>query len=271
MGTSPPRCSRVEEHHPRERASHRDEEEGEEESNDLYDAGDPEEKTKRRAFWCSSDELLCPTKRKRENLVRGDPQSILLSKKKKKKTKIIMFFHVRREKNVILEPRHFGARMKDVIMEKIKLEMEGTCSGRYGFIVCITHIENVSEGVITDDGTARAKFEVEYDCVAYRPFKNEVLDAVVTQVNKFGFFAEAGPLQLFVSNSLVPDDVKYVTDKNCYKSDDGQITIVVDCEVRVKIVGMRIDANDIFCIATIKEDYLGLIGYAEGDAASGAV
>lgn len=182
-----------------------------------------------------------------------------------------MFFHVRREKNVVLEPRHFGARMKDVIMEKIKLEMEGTCSGRYGFIVCITHIENVSEGIITDDGTARAKFAVEYDCVAYRPFKNEVLDAVVTQVNKFGFFAEAGPLQLFVSNSLVPDDVKYVTDENCYKSDDGQITIGVDCEVRVKIVGMRIDANDIFCIATIKEDYLGLIGYAEGDAAVGAV
>ena len=149
--------------------------------------------------------------------------------------------------------------------------MEGTCSGRYGFIVCITHIENVPEGIITDDGTARAKFEVEYDCVAYRPFKNEVLDAVVTQVNKFGFFAEAGPLQLFVSNSLVPDDVKYVTDENCYKSDDGQITIGVDCEVRVKIVGMRIDANDIFCIATIKEDYLGLIGYAEGDAAAGAV
>ena len=103
--------------------------------------------------------------------------------------------------------------------------MEGTCSGRYGFIVCITHIENVSEGIITDDGTARAKFAVEYDCVAYRPFKNEVLDAVVTQVNKFGFFAEAGPLQLFVSNSLVPDDVKYATDENCYKSDDGQITI----------------------------------------------
>ena len=113
--------------------------------------------------------------------------------------------------------------------------MEGTCSGRYGFIVCITHIENVSEGIITDDGTARAKFEVEYDCVLVDCLRT-VLDAVVTQVNKFGFFAEAGPLQLFVSNSLVPDDVKYVTDENCYKSDDGQITIGVECGVRVKIV-----------------------------------
>ena len=57
----------------------------------------------------------------------------------------------------------------------------------------------------TDDGTARAKFHVKYSCVAFRPFKGEVLDATVTQVNKFGFFAEAGPLSLFVSNQLIED------------------------------------------------------------------
>jgi len=157
-----------------------------------------------------------------------------------------------------------------VVVAYLIMQMEGSCSGRYGFIVLVTKVGEISEGVITDDGTARAKFHVKYDCVAFRPFKNQIVDAVVTQVNKFGFFCECGALQLFVSNSLVPDDVKFATDgagENCYKSDDGQITIGRDCEVRVKIVGMRIDANDIFCIATIKEDYLGLIGYAaEGDA-----
>ena len=32
--------------------------------------------------------------------------------------------------------------------------------------------------------------------VVFRPFKGEVLDAVVTTVNKMGFFAEVGPLQV---------------------------------------------------------------------------
>jgi DNA-directed RNA polymerase II subunit RPB7 len=50
--------------------------------------------------------------------------------------------------------------------------------------------------------------------------------------------------------------------ENCYVSEDQQIRIQRDCEVRVRIVGMRIDANDIFCIATIKDDYLGLIGFS---------
>ena len=131
----------------------------------------------------------------------------------------------------------------------------------------VTNILNVSDGMITDDGTARAKFKVDYGCVAFRPFKGEVLDAVVTNVNKFGFFAEAGPLNMFVSNQLIADDMSFESvGENAYVSADQQIRIVKDAEVRVRVVGMRIDASEIFCIATIKEDYLGLIGEAGADA-----
>jgi len=48
---------------------------------------------------------------------------------------------VRREKNVVLEPRHFGARMKDVIMEKIKLEVR------------LLHIEEEEDDDEDDDGS----------------------------------------------------------------------------------------------------------------------
>lgn len=127
----------------------------------------------------------------------------------------------------------------------------------------VTHINNVSEGMITDDGTARAKFRVEYGCVAFRPFKGEVLDAVVTQVTKFGFFAEAGPLSVFVSNQLIADDMAFESvGENAYVSADQQVRIVKEAEVRVRVVGMRIDASEIFCIATMKEDFLGVIGEA---------
>ena len=41
---------------------------------------------------------------------------------------------------------------------------------------------------------------MEYDALVFRPFEGEVLDAVVKNVNKMGFFCEAGPLDIFVSN-----------------------------------------------------------------------
>lgn len=33
-------------------------------------------------------------------------------------------------------------------------------------------------------------------------------------------------------------------------------------QVRVRIVGMKAEANDLFCIATMKEDFLGVISNA---------
>ena len=57
------------------------------------------------------------------------------------------------------------------------------CSGRHGFVVAITGIENIGKGLIRD-GTGFVTFPVEYQCVVFRPFKGEILEAVVTMVNK---------------------------------------------------------------------------------------
>ena len=37
-----------------------------------------------------------------------------------------------------------------------RAQVEGSCTGRHGFIVMVTQINRVSEGMVTDDGTARA-------------------------------------------------------------------------------------------------------------------
>jgi DNA-directed RNA polymerase II subunit RPB7 len=60
-----------------------------------------------------------------------------------------------------------------------------------------------------------------------------------------GFFAEAGPLQIFVSNHLVPEDYEFDSaHEPAYASAAGD-KIVAGCEVRVRIVGTRVDANEI--------------------------
>lgn len=72
-----------------------------------------------------------------------------------------------------------------------------------------------------------------------------------------GFFADVGPLQVFVSSHLIPPDMKFDANSNppSYASEDQLIEKGI--KVRLKIVGTRIDATEIFAIGTIKEDYLG--------------
>ncbi|KAK9803653.1 hypothetical protein WJX72_008490 [[Myrmecia] bisecta] len=171
-----------------------------------------------------------------------------------------MFFVLELDKEIELPPRFFGPRLRETLEQKLHSEVEGTCSGAYGFIICVVSTESVSKGIIRE-GTGSASFNVKYKCVVFRPFRGEVLDAVVTQVNKVGFFAEAGPLQIFVSSHLIPEDFELTTaDEPSFVSADGEVRIQLGSEVRLRVVGTRIDASDIFCVGTIKEDYLGVIG-----------
>ncbi|BFG29909.1 hypothetical protein CerSpe_161830 [Prunus speciosa] len=173
-----------------------------------------------------------------------------------------MFFHIVLERNMQLHPRHFGRNLRKNLMAKLMKDVEGTCNGQHGFVVAITGIENIGKGLIRD-GTRFVTFPVKYQCVVFKPFKGEILEAVVTMVNKMGFFAEASPVQIFVSNHLILDEMEFqYGDMPNYTTSYGSVCfskIQKDSEVRLKIIGTRVDATEIFCIGTIKDDFLGVI------------
>jgi DNA-directed RNA polymerase subunit E'/Rpb7 len=74
--------------------------------------------------------------------------------------------------------------------------------------------------------------------------------AVAPAAMQMGFFAEAGPLQVFVSNHLIPEDFEFNTaHEPCYISSDGEQKIVPGSEVRLRIVGTRVDAHEIVSAA----------------------
>ena len=51
-----------------------------------------------------------------------------------------MYFQVTLKRNMLLHPRNFGPKMREVLRANLKKEVEGTCNGRYGYIVLVTKI-----------------------------------------------------------------------------------------------------------------------------------
>lgn len=65
-------------------------------------------------------------------------------------------------------------------------------------------------------------------------------------MSQVGFFAEAGPLQVFVSGHLIPEDFEYnQVDEPAFVSADEEVRIQQGTEVRLRIVGTRTDASEI--------------------------
>jgi DNA-directed RNA polymerase II subunit RPB7 len=69
--------------------------------------------------------------------------------------------------------------------------------------------------------------------------------------------------QVFVSNHLIPDDYEFsAAGEPAFVSADEAARVVAGAEVRLRVVGTRMDASEIFCVASMKDDYLGVISAA---------
>eukprot|EP00823_Brevimastigomonas_motovehiculus_P002960 TRINITY_DN1778_c2_g1_i1.p1 TRINITY_DN1778_c2_g1~~TRINITY_DN1778_c2_g1_i1.p1 ORF type:complete len:177 (+),score=24.24 TRINITY_DN1778_c2_g1_i1:69-599(+) len=173
-----------------------------------------------------------------------------------------MFFHILRTETVQLHPQYFGKNFEEKVQIELKHKVEGKCSGRYGYTIAVTKIFPIGKGRLHED-SGYAHFDVKFMSLVFRPFKNEVLPARVSAVNTSGFFCDAGPLSIFVSKLLMPDEYKFDSSKDglpiyyTRTEDNEEIRIEKDSLVRVKIIGLRLTSSEIVTIGTIKEDYLG--------------
>jgi len=79
---------------------------------------------------------------------------------------------------------------------KLYEEVEGTCSGRYGYIIAVIDILSIGNGMLLPT-SGYAEFKLKYKAIVFKPFKNQVLDGIVTTVNKVSYY-----FLLFISYSL---------------------------------------------------------------------
>ncbi|KAJ4499078.1 hypothetical protein C8R41DRAFT_815929 [Lentinula lateritia] len=148
--------------------------------------------------------------------------------------------------------------MLNFLESKLYSDVEGTCSGKFGYIIAVVSILDIGKGMVIS-GTGQAEFITRYRAIVFKPFKGEVVDGVVASVTKMGFFADVGPLSVFVSHQLIPPDMKFEPNSNPPSFASDQQIIEKNTKIRLKIVGTRVDATEIFAIGTVNEEHLGVV------------
>lgn len=177
-----------------------------------------------------------------------------------------MFYVKSLEHEIVLEPVHFGSKLRQTLVALLKEQVEGLALATYGYVVNVIEVpeDEIKSGIIEYD-SGNVVFIVKYTALLLRPFVNEVLDAVVSQCNALGFFAFVGPLRIFVSKHSMPEDMfnGFDPERDAWVSDDGEVVIAPGSGVRLKIKGRTVETGNITAIATIKDNYLGLIDDGE--------
>ncbi|KAG6840127.1 hypothetical protein C0991_008685 [Blastosporella zonata] len=84
---------------------------------------------------------------------------------------------------ILLHPSYFGPRMLSFLESKLYGDVEGTCSGQFGYIIAVVSILDIGKGMVLS-GSGQAEFITRYRAIVFKPFKGEVVDGVVNNVNK---------------------------------------------------------------------------------------
>ncbi|KAL8669907.1 MAG: hypothetical protein Q9168_005526 [Polycauliona sp. 1 TL-2023] len=171
-----------------------------------------------------------------------------------------MFFLRNLEREITLHPSFFGPRTKEYLTTRLHEDVEGSCNGQY-YIITVMDSVTISEGRVVP-GSGVAEYTIQYRAVVWRPFKGETVDAVVSSVNRMGVFADVGPLPVFVSSHLIPNEIKW--DPNATPpqyTDNGEQTIEKGTHLRIKLIGTRSDVGSMFAIGSVKEDFLGSVAF----------
>jgi DNA-directed RNA polymerase II subunit RPB7 len=101
-----------------------------------------------------------------------------------------MFFLKELTHTILLQPQYFGPGVREELKKRVAQEREGTWDGRFGYIVLVVSVDEVQAGVV-QVGTGCAEYVIRYKCVVFRPFKNQVVDGLITNVSKLVGFGEA--------------------------------------------------------------------------------
>lgn len=92
--------------------------------------------------------------------------------------------------------------MLQFLESKLYSDVEGTCSGQFGYIIAVVSMSDIGNGIVLP-GSGQAEFVARYRAIVFKPFKGEVVDGVVNNVTKVRKFTFVKSLQTHILNRWV--------------------------------------------------------------------
>lgn len=169
-----------------------------------------------------------------------------------------MFFRYTLKQTVLIPPSELGPLLNRRLEFHLREKVENQRIPEIGLIIAVIDIvANNLEGRILDTGFV--SFQLQYDAIVYRLYRDEVIDTLVREVKPDGFFADAGAATVFVSRYNIPLDFVFETDGKDAKfvKKDGTQHLQEGQRVRLRIVSEAAKAQTFQAIGTIKGDFLG--------------
>mmetsp|Transcript_100735 Transcript_100735/g.285535 ORF Transcript_100735/g.285535 Transcript_100735/m.285535 type:complete len:179 (-) Transcript_100735:44-580(-) len=163
---------------------------------------------------------------------------------------------------LLVKPEYCGPGYHEYLEEALRQKVEGSVQEKCGLVIAVKNSGPIDKGKI-QEGTGLIMVSMKYKAVVLQLFKNEVVDCEVVEVNKLGFFAEIGPVRVFVSKISLAEGWAYTENEMysaggpAYKSEDGSQVIRRESAVRIRLIATKEESDRLMAIGTTNGEFLG--------------
>lgn len=174
-----------------------------------------------------------------------------------------MFYKVEVKDHIRVPPAYFGLDQDESIIKRIKKKYDGYISKDLGFVIDVSNVSEVKEGVIIP-GDGAAYYEASFTILTYKPEMQEVVMGKVKDIADFGAFLNIGPTDGMIHISQTMDDFVSFSKEKVLVGKDSKRSLKVNdiCRARIIAVSYK-DASNPKIGMTMRQVSLGKPEWSE--------
>ncbi len=176
-----------------------------------------------------------------------------------------MFYRVEIKDHIRVSPKHFDTKIEDAVTECIRSKFEGFISQELGFVVDVSKVNDIKDGVVIP-GDGAAYYEASFELLTFRPELQEIVIGKIKDIADFGAFITMGPIEGMIHISQTMDDfVSFSKDKLLVgKESKRNLKLNDECKARMIAISFK-DLSNPKIGLTMRQPCLGKFEWIDED------
>ena len=136
-------------------------------------------------------------------------------------------------KKVHIAPEYLDANIKKHILEKLKKDLEDSCTEEHGYIMSIDKIVTCQDNTVSM--TSSVIFIVKFEATRLKPKIGDIMEGIVTMISSHGIFVKSkNLLRIFIPNKILQETgIEFDFSSNSYSTSEKTIKMNDNLEVRI--------------------------------------
>src|SRR3989344_3507880 len=148
-----------------------------------------------------------------------------------------MFYKIQVKDHIRVPPGYFNMEKNEAIIKRIKKKYDGYISKELGFVIDVSDVNDVHEGIIIS-GDGAAYYETTFTLLTFKPEQQEVMPGKIKDIADFGAFLNIGPTDGMIHISQTMDDFVSFGKEKVLVGKDSKRSLKVNDICRARIIAV---------------------------------